>query len=298
MRWQGMKDDKKKYAAYLCSREWAVLKEAVKRRSGGVCERCMVNPMDHVHHLTYERKYAEELDDLQACCKQCHEFIHAKSDVDPADDRPIVLPWHGEIIKSFYLAGKITGTTWRSSIIPDWSFENHSSTYYQAYFDYEESKTWSVVPNACTVSGVNLHYTGPWWKDTGGGHGCSDDSRHPHGFSLDYDKPDHNEVAARQVEVSNAVRRAIQAADLVFAWIDSKDCYGTILEIGFARALGKCVVVAMSQDFADTRAAREMWLATKWGYYIDEKTPELAWRLFWKLVEVEQEEAKDGAHAR
>jgi hypothetical protein len=42
--------------------------------------------MDHVHHLTYERKYHERLDDLQAICQSCHEYIHAKRDRDPILD--------------------------------------------------------------------------------------------------------------------------------------------------------------------------------------------------------------------
>ena len=81
--WRSIEDDREKYAAYLCSREWAVKREAVRERSGGKCERCHVLPMDHVHHLTYERKYREELEDLQASCKPCHEFTHGKSNDDP-----------------------------------------------------------------------------------------------------------------------------------------------------------------------------------------------------------------------
>jgi hypothetical protein len=34
-------------------------------------------------------------------------------------------------------------------------------------------------------------------------------------------------------------------------------------------------------------------LLTKWGYYIEDKTPERAWNRFWKPVALEQE-AKDG----
>ena len=302
-RWHDMPEGKEKYSAYLCSREWSVLKEAVKSRSKGFCERCTINPMDHVHHLTYERKYQERLEDLQACCKQCHEFIHAKSDADPAQDRPIVLPWRGEVIKSFYLAGKITGTTWRDSIVPDWSEENHSRSYWEAYEEYESFKTlseedgsyktWSVVLNACTACGVNLHYTGPWWKDQLG-HGSSADSRHPHGYSQCVQgEIKSSEIESLRVEVSGAIQVAIQRADLVFAWIDGPDCYGTILEIGYARAMDKAVVVAFSEEFASTEAAHEMWLLTKWGYYIEDKTPEKAWNQFWKLVALEQE-AKDG----
>lgn len=81
--WRSIEDDREKYAAYLCSREWAEKREAVRDRCGGKCERCGRLPMDHVHHLTYERKYREKLEDLQASCKYCHEFAHGKSDFDP-----------------------------------------------------------------------------------------------------------------------------------------------------------------------------------------------------------------------
>lgn len=81
--WRSIKDDREKYAAYLCSREWSVLKAAVHERARGRCERCEINQIDAVHHLTYARKYREDLDDLQAICNPCHEFVHGKSDFDP-----------------------------------------------------------------------------------------------------------------------------------------------------------------------------------------------------------------------
>ena len=82
--WRSIADDKEKYQAYLCSREWAEKREAIRERAGGKCERCRTLPMDAVHHLTYARKYNEDLADLQAICSACHEFTHGKSDVDPA----------------------------------------------------------------------------------------------------------------------------------------------------------------------------------------------------------------------
>ncbi len=83
MNWKDIQDDREKYAAYLCSREWSVLKKAVHKRAEGLCERCQSAKIDSVHHLTYERKYTENLSDLQALCKFCHDFIHGKSDFDP-----------------------------------------------------------------------------------------------------------------------------------------------------------------------------------------------------------------------
>jgi hypothetical protein len=83
-RWKDIVDDREKYQAYLCSREWAVMKRSVHDRAGGYCERCELFEIDAVHHLTYERKYNEDLEDLAGWCKHCHAFTHGKSDVDPA----------------------------------------------------------------------------------------------------------------------------------------------------------------------------------------------------------------------
>jgi len=81
--WRNIENDREKYAAYLCSREWAVKKEAVHKRADGKCERCKVLPIDAVHHLTYERKYVEPLEDMEGHCESCHEFTHGKSTFDP-----------------------------------------------------------------------------------------------------------------------------------------------------------------------------------------------------------------------
>lgn len=79
------------YKRYLASREWALLREAIKKRSGGWCERCMGNDEDGpremaaTHHLTYERIGHERLEDLLATCGPCHEFLSGKTSGDPLD---------------------------------------------------------------------------------------------------------------------------------------------------------------------------------------------------------------------
>ncbi len=89
--WQSITDAKEKRAAYMASREWWVKRQAVAERCRGFCERCRINPLDHVHHLTYIRLYAEELDDLQGICQACHDFTHARSDFDPAASERSIL---------------------------------------------------------------------------------------------------------------------------------------------------------------------------------------------------------------
>jgi hypothetical protein len=83
-----MPEGNAKYQAYLCSREWSEKKAAVLARSGGVCERCHQHPVDHTHHLTYQNKYKERLEELAGWCKGCHDFTHGKADIDPAYKAP------------------------------------------------------------------------------------------------------------------------------------------------------------------------------------------------------------------
>ena len=81
------------YKAYLASREWAVLKERVRERSGGYCERCLTAPYQETHHLTYERTGSERLEDLLGVCSPCHAYLSAKSNVDPCNvPRRTLLP--------------------------------------------------------------------------------------------------------------------------------------------------------------------------------------------------------------
>lgn len=72
------------YAEYMQSDEWKRKRTRIRRRARGWCERCGVNRRYAIHHLTYERLGHEELGDLLAVCQGCHDFLHAKSDYDPA----------------------------------------------------------------------------------------------------------------------------------------------------------------------------------------------------------------------
>ncbi|HEY6363176.1 MAG TPA: hypothetical protein VI585_00155 [Candidatus Binatia bacterium] len=74
------------YKRYLASREWAQRKEAVRKRSGGFCERCLWGDYEATHHLTYANIGNEPLEDLLGVCNACHEYLSAKSDHDPRED--------------------------------------------------------------------------------------------------------------------------------------------------------------------------------------------------------------------
>lgn len=92
MSWQVELNPKLKKQKYLDSHEWAVIKRVVWDRSNGVCERCFKYPLSDVHHLTYDRLYAEHLDDLQGLCRRCHKFVHGRTEDDPLKDVKWISP--------------------------------------------------------------------------------------------------------------------------------------------------------------------------------------------------------------
>lgn len=284
--WRKIRDEKDKYQAYLCSREWSVVKQKVLERSGGLCERCKVNPHESTHHLTYARKYNERPEDLQGICNKCHKFIHGKSDFDPAIRPPVV---NGKVVETFYLAGKITGTTWRDQIVPGWSEENHSFNYYKAVLEprYDGVLGWGPVQVDAPGRSPAISYLGPWWSDsTGmwGGHAIATRMGSPHAsvdeesgrFSLDH-------KGRSRFSVRVCVEDAIRQSDLIFAWIDTADCLGTLFEIGLAAGLKKNVVFASPVHF-DTS---EFWLSRYFSHYcVVAPSPRAAWDAFWKRDDI------------
>jgi hypothetical protein len=83
-----MKPGEEKRQAYLASPEWALLKNAVKSRSGGVCEHCQQARGTQTHHQTYARLYKELLADLAHVCQPCHLYLSGKGP-DPRKKFPI-----------------------------------------------------------------------------------------------------------------------------------------------------------------------------------------------------------------
>lgn len=273
--WRDYPNGKEKYQLYLASREWAVLKEAVRKRSGGTCERCANAPAQQVHHQTYERVYQEVLTDLVHLCPPCHEFLSGKLERDPVFSGPVRLM--GRTIQTVYLAGKITNTTWRDQIVTKgWSFENHSAI----DFDLSEG-VWKTIKGCLPLpDGRRLDLTGPYWQPSidCGGHGRIQNSFAIHSFTKLTNKDEILNVDPGILDLVVQIRSSIKRSDLVFAWIDSMDCFGTLVEIGYAFGQECVVVVASPPDF-DTS---DIWMPFSFrhigGTY---DTPGEAWNALW-----------------
>ena len=61
----------------LQSNEWKIKRQKVIKRCNNICEGCGSNPVEEVHHLTYDRLGEEFLFQLLGLCKNCHSEIHS-----------------------------------------------------------------------------------------------------------------------------------------------------------------------------------------------------------------------------
>lgn len=264
--------EKERYQRYLCSREWAERRKLVLTRSGGKCERCRAADASHVHHLTYARKYRELPEDLQALCEACHEFIHGKRDRDPLRSVPPRIL--GREIRSVYVAGKISGTDWRDQIV----------TGTRSYGVSSGDDEW-FEPGVISVpdSSYRLDYRGPFYLDTLSGHGGPWHNVGKHAYA---EQRGHTAYETSRHLVRFKSFKGVAQSDLLFAWVDSPDCYGTLAEIAFAYALRMkaanppIVVLATLPDFDDS----DLWfpLGVADLHINEEATPGYAWRTLWR----------------
>lgn len=154
-----------------------------------------------------------------------------------------------------YLAGKIEKNGWRQSVCS----ETDKTQGNDDALDFScagrrpitEADSWPVERGA--VLGEH-DYTGPYFVRCD--HGCA------HGDSLHgLGRPNDGLVRDRK----NLIRlclTAIRDSDLVFAWITSQDCYGTLVELGYAAALGCKIAVAVPKYLDD------LWFATETAGYV------------------------------
>lgn len=64
------------WALYNASRPWARLRRARFELAGHKCERCHREGVPlQLHHLSYENRFHENLDDVCALCRDCHAWM-------------------------------------------------------------------------------------------------------------------------------------------------------------------------------------------------------------------------------
>lgn len=132
-------------------------------------------------------------------------------------------------VTTLYLAGKIGKNDWRHNLVPRL-----------------RNQTWNDGP----IETGSFYYVGPFFISCN--HGCGH-SPGEHGMAQGC-----TDLIYTREEVINLNMTALAKAELVFAYITAPDCHGTIMEIGWAIANGKRVVMA----FAPGVAADDFWFSS------------------------------------
>jgi len=72
------------YQLYLRSPAWREITRWVRKREWNLCERCRINRIDEIHHLTYKHIFQEQdyLEDLMGVCCDCHDELHGRQAED------------------------------------------------------------------------------------------------------------------------------------------------------------------------------------------------------------------------
>ena len=66
------------YQSYLQSDKWLLKRKKVLERDKHLCQACLTNKANQVHHLTYQNIYDEPLFELISVCPRCHDKIESK----------------------------------------------------------------------------------------------------------------------------------------------------------------------------------------------------------------------------
>ena len=75
---KGERSNQISYQEYLQTDHWKIVKKRAIKRAGYRCQLCGKADIPlEVHHNKYDNLWAENLKDLIALCKECHERYHA-----------------------------------------------------------------------------------------------------------------------------------------------------------------------------------------------------------------------------
>lgn len=152
-----------------------------------------------------------------------------------------------------YLAGKISKGDWRQGVVSG----------LDGYGDQASGDSpWPVLKSA--ICGEH-DYTGPYFIgcDHGCFHGADTHGVGAYGGLLEATGVDQapgahcSGIPSQRKDVRANCMKAIAESDVVFAWLDSLDAFGTLVEIGAAHALNKTIIIAGPAVYHDLWFAYE-----------------------------------------
>lgn len=158
---------------------------------------------------------------------------------------------------NFYFVGKIDANDWRHDIVNPGELRSAllSDETMERVLDDEELP---VIKDAFSSIGYPGHnYVGPFF--TSCDHSCfHGQNQHGAGVcSTGCCQDDYSEIGigTRRDIVSNLCMAEIEDADIIFAWLDGEDAYGSLVEIGYAKAFDKLIWIGCKE------VNQNMWFA-------------------------------------
>lgn len=148
-----------------------------------------------------------------------------------------------------YMAGKIQSNDWRHNLVKNLRDYNPYSQYLS---ELEKSNLKPLFIND------NFIYTGPFF--IGCDHSCyHGPNSHGRGASMIGNVGCDFELNEGRKQVFDRCKTNIQDSDYIFCYLESADAYGTLWEIGYAKAIGKKIFMATNK-----KAIRENWYDDLW----------------------------------
>lgn len=192
-------------------------------------------------------------------------FDQGVKEREPPAEKPASVNVWGKWPLFIYLAGKVGPKCWRREIVGDslarWDRSPNDCPWQMSDEDGNAGiapmDDWPILMGA--IFGQHA-YTGPFFIDCLAGNHCKGqcwygDDNHGIG-ATEKTTEGHGLTVARMIP--HLCAGAIGASDVLFACVDSPDCYGTIAEIGYAKALGKLVWIGGPRMFRDMWFIYEM----------------------------------------
>lgn len=149
-----------------------------------------------------------------------------------------------------YLAGKISHGDWRNEFV---------ATIDDVCDEPAYDCNWPVLKNA--VAGC-IDYTGPFFMNMNyGGHGqCH--GRNTHGNGLSSFDMKNGGYLDNRVFVHKKCLNAVRSSDVVIVRLEP-ECYGTMVEVGYAMAFGKRIYISFEcLPYADEWHENDFWFAS------------------------------------
>ena len=141
-------------------------------------------------------------------------------------------------MKKVYLAGKIKPNDWRNQF-----FDMRDS-----FFACDVNGKKENLLNSLEYYKNDIYINGPFFLSCD--HSCYHGPE-SHGMRGSC----YGERSFTEKDVNYICLKQIENCDILFAYINDKTCYGTLSEIGYAKALGKKILLL----FDDGKLLKEMW---------------------------------------